>query len=589
MNRRALFQSDGLLQSDGLRFAGAWAVLNLLPFLPPLVSPLPLSPYFPLQVEVLVLVTLAVGAEGTRWARAGRVLASAGVFAVLVYQIYDAVVYTAFRRSGLVVEDVQYVVDLGYFALEVATGGNVGMAVLGVAAAAGVGWGVPRLVGVVARTGQAAPARWGLMGAHAVAWTLVVVVAPAQEWGTENLTYQVGNERTRVRTVTAKAVENAEASLRLQTLLDTLGRSPVDSTYFRYDALSLPRRPHVYLYMIESYGEILDRHPDLQAPYRGMMRRVEDTLRAAGWEMATGVSDAPVRGGRSWLAIASVMLGTRVEHQVLYERFRDDPGTQPTLVRFLDRHGYRTVTLQPYTVERPGLPVTNHYGFDAELYRDDLGYTGPDYGWGIVPMPDQYSLGVAHDRFLRAPDAPTFLFFETVFSHALWNYGVPPVVDDWRAFNAVAGTEAEKKEAVAERAVATGLLPDSLTAPSIYDQPTPIRFLRHVGYEVHVAQKHLLEDAPPNSLVLLMGDHPPPLLPTETFGVPVHVLSRDASLLAPFRRHGFTRGLRLPADTSAARRWTHEGLFSLLAHALADSTARPPLRPTGVPRSILVR
>jgi hypothetical protein len=562
-------------------------VLNLMPFLPSLASPLPVSPYFPLQVDVLVLVTIAVVAAHTRWGRAGRIVTSAGLFLLLVYQVYDAIVYTAFRRSGLLYEDLQYVVDLAYLALDFSSGARLGTAVLVLLGVVALGWAVPRLVGIAARSAHSAPSRWTLLGLHGVAWTLVLVVAPIQEWGTENLTYQSGNERTRVRTVTAKMVENAEASLRLRTLLDTLGQSPVDSTYHRYDALSLSRRPNVTLYMIESYGEILDRDPRLRDPYRAMMQRVEDSLRADGWHMATTVSNAPVRGGRSWLAIASVMLGTRVEHQVLYERFRDDPNRTPHLVRFLQQQGYRTATLQPYTVERPGLPVTNHYGFDVELYRDDLAYAGPDYGWGIVPMPDQYSVGFAHERFVQPSRQPTFLFVETVFSHTLWNYGLPPVLPDWRRFNTVTGPN--PKQTLAAEAMPTTLLPDSLTDRPVTEQPTARRFLRHIAYEVDVAQKALRDLVPRNSLVILMGDHQPPLLPTETFGVPIHVLSTDPDLIAPFRRQGFTEGLLLPPEPA---RWKHEGLFSLLVRSLSEAsgiTPPPPLRPAGVSRSVLAR
>ncbi len=558
-----------------------------MPFLPSLASPLPVSPYFPLQVDVLVLVTIAVVAARTRWGRAGRIVASAGLFLLLVYQVYDAIVYTAFRRSGLLYEDLQYVVDLTYLALDFSSGARLGTAVLVLLGVVALGWAVPRLVGIAARSAHSAPSRWTLLGLHGVAWTLVLVVAPIQEWGTENLTYQSGNERTRVRTVTGKMVENAEASLRLRTLLDTLGQSPVDSTYDRYDDLSLSRRPNVTLYMIESYGEILDRAPRLRDPYRAMMQRAEDSLRADGWHMATTVSDAPVRGGRSWLAIASVMLGTRVEHQVLYERFRDDPNRTPHLVRFLQQQGYRTATLQPYTVERPGLPVTNHYGFDVELYRDDLAYAGPDYGWGIVPMPDQYSVGFAHERFVQPSRQPTFLFVETVFSHTLWNYGLPPVLPDWRRFNTVAGPN--RKQKLAEEGRPTTLLPDSVTSRPVTDQAATRRFLRHIAYEVDVAQKALRDLVPRNSLVILMGDHQPPLLPTETFGVPIHVLSTDPDLVAPFRRQGFTEGLLLPPEPV---RWKHEGLFSLLVRSLSEAsgiTPPPPLRPAGVSRSVLAR
>ena len=38
----------------------------------------------------------------------------------------------------------------------------------------------------------------------------------------------------------------------------------------------------------------------------------------------------------------------------------------------------------------------NRYAYDTTLFALDLEYEGPSIGWGIIP--DQYSLGYAHDR-----------------------------------------------------------------------------------------------------------------------------------------------------------------------------------------------
>lgn len=574
----------------------AWAGLNTLPFVPAIVSPLPVSPYAPLSVDVLVLVTLAVvgavagerlGSE--RVASWSRRVATAGVFFVVIYQIYDAVAYTAFQRSGLFAEDVNYLVDVSYFALDSLSWQTGGLAVLALAAASGVAWLLPTAMRIAAITGVRSRAAWAALTlVHLIAWPIVFVVAPAQEWGTENLTYQTSNERTRVRTVTAKVKENAEASARLYAMIDTLARTPVDSTYFRYDDITLDRRPHVYLYMIESLGEVLNEDPTLRDPYRDMMRTVADTLAEDGWHAASAVADAPVRGGRSWLAIASVLLGTRVDHQLLYERFQAQPEDVPSLVRFLKKQGYLAVTCQPYTVERPGLKITNPYGFDVLLHRDELGYNGPDYGWGVVPMSDQYSLGVSHARHLQPAverGQPFFYFFETVLSHALWNYGLPPVVDDYSAFNQ--GDSPDIRDTLEAAAHPPYLLPDSITAPRIFDQPVRQRYIRHIAFEMEVLVQYLRNDAPPNSLVVLMGDHQPPIIPSETFGVPVHVLSQDASLVRPFVDNGFAPGW----TAAAAPTWKHEGLFSLIVRALrpADTDVPTPLKPYGAPRSVLVR
>ncbi len=575
-------------------FVGAWGLLTLLPFLPALATPRPKSPYFPLCVEALVLGTAVVYAHCTQWARTARFGAGLGLGLLLLYQVYDATVYVATRRSGILYEDLQYVDNLSYLLLDL---WSWRMGALAVLLLVGIGGGARLLawsIRTVGRTGQYGGCRAALLAVHLAAWPLVAVVGPALELGPVNMTYQSSGGRTRVRTTTTRAVANAQASLRLRTMLDSIRTAPVDSTYAAYDTLALDRRPPIYLLMVESYGSTLNAHPSLRAPYRALTRRTDSVFAANGWHRATARSDIPVRGGRSWLSIASLLTGTRVGHQLLFNQFQaaSDDSTRkvPHLVRFLNGQGYRTVALQPFTFERPGLPVRNLYNFDVPTYRDDLNYRGPSYG--LADAPDQYSLHHTHETHLAPSPDPFFLFFETVDSHSLWNYGLPPYLDDWTRFNEHTGA-ARSPHPNAE-SFPPVFLPDSITAPTIYDQPTPLRYLRHVAHELRVLREYLLEKAPPGSLVLLLGDHQPPLIDSANRTVPVHVLSTDSTLVAHARQHGFTEGL-LPKPESPTLR--QEGLYSFLVRLLAardrgaapaDTTALPPLRPRGVPPSLLV-
>jgi hypothetical protein len=575
-----------------LRFGGAGIALGFLPFLPALLTPLPLSPYFPLCIEALVLVTVCAYAGGTRWERPVRLGALGGMGMLLLYETYDAVVYTAFQRSGILYEDLQFADNLTYLAFDAGSWRLAGAVGLGAVGVVGLGVLMHRGLRWVARAGRYGGCRAALLAIHVVAWPLVLGVGPALEWGTPNLTYQTGREPVRMRTVTTKAWANARASLQLHEMLDSLRTAPVDSTYHDYQALSLDRRPSIYLFAVESYGSVLDRHSDLRGPYRRVLRRTEAALRADGWHMASARLDAPVRGGRSWLAIASLLTGVRVDRQLLFNRFQNDPSGTPHLVQFLDRQGYHTVALQPFTFARPGLPVRNLYDFDVTLYRDDLDYEGPPYG--LADAPDQYSLHFAHDTELVPADDPFFLFFETVSSHALWNYGLPPALADWRQFNEVQGPTWKRKARLDTIGAApTPFLPDSITAPRIYDQSTPRRYLQHIAYDLRVLRDYMTGQAPDGSLVLLLGDHQPPLLNTTTSTVPLHVMSTDSTLVDRVRRYGLTDGL-LPTDTRPTLR--QEGLYSLLVRLLvahdrgvADSTALPPYRPEGVSPSLLVR
>ena len=578
-----------------LSFVGAWGLLTLLPFLPSLATPRPRSPYFPLCVEVLVLGTVVVYAHRTRWARAARIGAGLGIGVLLLYKAYDATVYVATRRSGILYEDLQYVDNLGYLLLNLWSWRMGAIAVLTLVGALGaarlVAWGLR----TVARTGRHGGCRAALLAVHIGAWPLVVVVGPALELGPVNMTYQSSGERVRVRTTTTHAVANVQASLRLRTMLDSLQTASVDSTYAGYDALSLDRRPPIYLLMVESYGSALNTHPSLQAPYRALIQRTDSVLAAEGWHRATARSDVPVRGGRSWLSIASLLTGTRMGHQMPFNQFQtaSDRSTRsaPHLVRFLSRQGYRTVALQPFVFARPGLPVRNLYDFDATVYRDDLNYRGPSYG--LADAPDQYSLHYTHATHLQATDKPFFLFFETVDSHSLWNYGLPPYLDDWRQFNDQ--MEAVRSPHPDADTVPPVFLPDSVTAPTIYDQPTPLRYLRHVAHELRVLREYLTEKAPPGSLVLLLGDHQPPLIDSQDGTVPLHVLSTDSTLVEHARQRGFTDGLQPSPESPTLRQ---AGLYSFLVRLLAahnqdavptDTTALPPRRPRGVPPSLLMQ
>ncbi|WP_040605746.1 sulfatase-like hydrolase/transferase [Salisaeta longa] len=566
-----------------------FAALNVLLFVPAWAAGQPLSPFFPMSVEAVVLGSAVLWSADRAYATGVRRTAAVLYGALFLYALYDAGIYLATQRSAIFYEDAQYVVSTAYLLQSLLSWSRAALLVGTLAGLAVLLGGVmPWTFRAMARAGRHRASRRILAVGHLVVWPLVFVVAPWQAWGAENLTYQTGNERTRVRTLSGKIVENVQASLRLHQLLDELEQAPVDSTYFGYRSVPLRERPNIYLLMVESYGAVLNSHPALRAPYRRMMRRMTDSLAADGWHMASGHAVAPVRGGRSWLAIASTLTGARVGHQLLFKRFEQHAAGYPHLVDFLNRRGYQTMAVQAATRARPGLPAPNTYGFDRLLYQNALNYRAPLYGWGGVP--DQYSLHYAH-AVADSSRAPLFLFFEGVDSHALWNYGLPPYLPDWRTFNAAAAHPQPRSWLDARARLETAMLPDSVTSPRIYDAPVTQRYLRHIAHDLRVVRDFLRTAVPPNSLVLLMGDHQPPVLPSTTADVPLHVLSRNPALLRGFTSHlGFTSGLLRPPGQPLAR-VRQEALYSILVHMLADTsrTPRPAIQPNGISRALLVR
>jgi hypothetical protein len=340
-----------------------------------------------------------------------------------------------------------------------------------------------------------------------------------------------------------------------------------ESPYRAYDGIELGRKPNVSLLFVESYGRIVSDSDDLSPRWTAALERMEARLRGAGWHMVSAYSTAPVSAGRSWLAVTSVLTGTHVEYEAVFRHMLDRMDRIPSLVKFLQKHGYHTVALEPSDRIRPGVEEVNYHGFERILRFDDVRYRGPKAGWGLVP--DQYSLGFAEEHVLQVDTSPRLFQFHMVTSHMPWT-DVPNYVDDWRALNDAKGnpvdfpnyTELTKRlsrygREESHRWILYGGLPEDYRA----------RYLESIEYDLQVIEEHLARTTG-EDLVIVMGDHQPPVIAPEraNFDVPVHVFSRDSSMLDEFRERGFIDGLRLGRAERPALE--HGGFFSLLVRAL---------------------
>ncbi|MET0341939.1 MAG: hypothetical protein ABW252_13115 [Polyangiales bacterium] len=340
------------------------------------------------------------------------------------------------------------------------------------------------------------------------------------------------------------------------------------SPYADYDAIALHDKPDVLLFIVESYGRLLSVEPGMRAAHAQRLAALEAELTRAGWHAASAFSTAPVSGGRSWIAEGSMLMGTSVRYESVFQHLV--AARPPNLVGFLGAQGYETVLLVPADRDRPGARVVNRYGFSRVIAHAQLDYRGPSVGWGIVP--DQFSLAVAEARVLSGGARPVFLDFHMVSSHAPWE-DVPALVDDPLAL----GT--------GEVAPARSELPGTgqvLARLARYDRANERRFVditdfdarlrggyeATIDYDLRLIARYL-QSRPRDALVVVVGDHQPPVLARgdESFDAPVHVLARDATRLSPLVDAGFAPGLTLAGD--APPRLAHAGLFSLIAHALA--------------------
>jgi hypothetical protein len=418
-----------------------------------------------------------------------------------------------------------------------------------------------------------------MLVANAIVWPLIIFAAMADHRGTylRRATYQ-----SVCLSTTECLVRNVNASWTLRRKVTERAQGIPDSTYVGYRSLDWQQAPSLYLVTVESYGSILAA-PDSPVPYGQFMARTADSLRAAGWHAASAQSRAPVFGGLSWLSVATLFLGTPVEHQPMFDVLRPTLPRHPHLVRFLRHQGYEAAALQPPVRTRPGLPAANPYEFDRTFYLRDLDYEGPDVGWGIVP--DQYSLSVAHERFVETAEPPFFLFFETVTPHGPWSTPPPPLMDDPAALNR-SGLQAPGPPVTD----ASGKKPGR---PGWSTLSQTKRLFRTIRCDWRVLTDYLRAKAPPNSLVIVVGDHQPYFADTKNLAIPLHVLSPQKSLVRRFKNYGFAPGLR---GTAAADTLHHAGLYSLLVRVLtARDRARRghapapllPYRPRGVERAAL--
>lgn len=508
------------------------------------------------SLDLFVLFSLLALVPPRSKGQLPRYLTIGSVFFLLAYQTYEALVLSILHRNPIFYADASHVLGSVYLVLNTTppweyVAGVAGAGVLLI----GLVWTLPRLVRRLHHALHAPGVRRGVLAANLVVWSLVGFAAATYR-GIERQTY----DQICLSTMEC-VVHNVRVSADLKRQVADRRQGAADSTYLGYRTLEWNDPPSIYLVIMESYGTVLGEAAETQRPYRRLMGRATDSLRAAGWHSATAQSEAPVFGGLSWLSVATLFLGTPIDHQPTYDALKPVFPRYPHLIHFLKTQGYRTGLLQPPVRSRPGVHVINPFDFDQTLFFDDLGYRGPKYGWGIVP--DQYSLSVAHDQFVASSRQPFFLAFEMVTSHGLWRRRPPPFVDDPSVLH---GSQKEARSA--EDALPSGHGTLGLSSPS--HQPDDLsraeRLYQHIEYDWRVLANYITSQAPEHSLVVVLGDHQPFFAADSTATTPLHVLSRDEALVRRFQEHGFVAGLS-PAPHSETV--DHAGVYSLLVRVLS--------------------
>lgn len=285
------------------------------------------------------------------------------------------------------------------------------------------------------------------------------------------------------------------------------------------------KRRDVTVVFIESYGTVVFDSPSFHSALDSALRAFETTLAGAGYTIASNRLVSPTFGGGSWLAHATFASGVHLDDPALYALVTKSG--RPFLPHYLKSAGWRTVNVEPGI--RAPFPEGRAWDFDREVYAAELGYRGPPFGWFVIP--DQFTLDrVAALRVEPGNEAPVFTQLVLVSSHVPFD-PIPPYVADW----ADAGSFASVPEAAWR---------ESRRAPD-WTNLAPA-YLKSLEYDFAVLGDWLAKREPTDGLVILLGDHQPPALVAgagQPWTVPVHVVSRDPDLIAPFLAQGYVRGL----------------------------------------------
>lgn len=274
----------------------------------------------------------------------------------------------------------------------------------------------------------------------------------------------------------------------------------------------------VILGFVESYGLSSLTDPRYALLTRKRLETMQQALDAAGLHVVSGRLRAPIQGGQSWLAHATLLSGQWVDSQLDYEILLASDA--PTLVDDFRRTGHESVAVMPAITRH--WPEGRQLGYNRIYDANSMGYQGPPLNW--VTMPDQYTWSWFQHELREEIQEPIFAVIALISSHAPW-VPILPVLQNWegigtgKVFNLWKGA---------------GEAPDSL-----WQDNDRVRehYSRAIDYALAVAAEYAVRYVDPNTLLIILGDHQPaPLITGENASrdVPVHVISGNPALLEPF-------------------------------------------------------
>ncbi len=358
----------------------------------------------------------------------------------------------------------------------------------------------------------------------------------------------------------APAMTTADSSRSVRDHLRLLRYSLADRAGFRAELtedgfaqvpadrlLGQLRNVDVLFLFVESYGRSTLEEPLFAPTVDRALVDFELAAEAAGFGARSAWLTAPIQGGQSWLAHATLLAGLRIDNQRRHQSLL--LSDRPTLVSDFRRAGWRTLAVMP-AVDRPW-PEARFFGFDRIYDATGLGYVGEPFNW--VTMPNQFTLSALRALELDRSDRPPIMAsVALISSHAPWT-PIPPVLA-W--------------EAVGDGSVFTAHARAGDPPELVWRDPDRIRaqYLHSIDYVLRTLKSYVLAYGGDNMLFVIVGDHQPARVVTggvASFDVPIHLLARDAAVLDVIADWDWSVGMRPGANAPVWRmEWMRERFLS---------------------------
>ncbi|MGZ9811650.1 sulfatase [Pseudoroseicyclus sp. H15] len=287
----------------------------------------------------------------------------------------------------------------------------------------------------------------------------------------------------------------------------------------------------VLILYVESYGRAsidVPYHAEVHVP---TMQAAAERMAGDGLAMRSGWLTAPMRGGQSWLAHASISSGLWTPDQTRYRAMLASP--RRTLFHLAREAGFHTAAVMPAISY--DWPEGELMGFDSIRNSTQLGYQGPPFNW--VTMPDQFTL-TAFDRIFRTEPVeerrPLFAQIALISSHAPFT-PIPEMIP-W--------------EDVGDGSVYAPYDGAGDTPAVVWRDRDRVReqYRKAIDYALNAAFSYAERTAPEGPLIIILGDHQTAdwISLSDSYDVPMHIIGPPEAL-APLEGWGWTEGL-VPAD-----------------------------------------